>query len=334
MTMSSIGDMAQLLVSRQNTMMLKSNLNTLTNELSSGRVSDVAAHLGTSQNRLSMIDSALTRLNAFDLAASEMEQALHVVQISLSDIQTQSSDVAQQFMLMDSAANDAQLKLGSDQAQQTLDTVISRLNATVAGRPVFGGTAVHGPVVVAAEDLLAQVRAHLATTGATSASDIVSEVTDWFNDPTDFAATAYGGEVTNRSQFVADGQLAEVNVRADGDEIKQLLSGLVLGALADDTGISATDARALIGASADTLLSANGSLASRQGIVGNSQERVEDAQVANSALRTAWNMQRNDLVSIDQFETASKLQDAQTQLELHYAVTARLSSLSLAGYLR
>lgn len=127
MTMNSIGDMAQLLVSRQNTNLLKSNLNTLTNELSAGRVSDVAAHLGASQNRLSMIDSALTRLNAFDLAASEMEQALDVVQISLSDIQTQSSDVAQKFLLMDSAANDAQLKLGSDQAQQALDTVISRM---------------------------------------------------------------------------------------------------------------------------------------------------------------------------------------------------------------
>jgi len=39
-------------------------------------------------------------------------------------------------------------------------------------------------------------------------------------------------------------------------------------------------------------------------------------------------------VNADPFETASTLQAVQLQLETHYAMTARLSRLSLAEYLR
>jgi flagellar hook-associated protein 3 FlgL len=43
---------------------------------------------------------------------------------------------------------------------------------------------------------------------------------------------------------------------------------------------------------------------------------------------------RADLVAIDPFEAATRMEAAQTQLETLYSVTARLSRLSLVDFLR
>mgnify|MGYP006193710875 CR=1 FL=1 len=57
-------------------------------------------------------------------------------------------------------------------------------------------------------------------------------------------------------------------------------------------------------------------------------------QARNSAEITALELARAKIVSVDPFEAATKVKEAQTQLEMIYAVTARLSSLSLMEYLR
>ncbi len=62
---------------------------------------------------------------------------------------------------------------------------------------------------------------------------------------------------------------------------------------------------------------------------------------AASSMRASATMPRNlrfetarlGLISVDPYETASKLQEAQTQLETLYSITARMSRLSLVNFL-
>ena len=71
MTTTTIGDLAQsYLLRRQNTD-LKSRLNTLVEELSSGRTADIARHLSGSYSYLADVERNLSLLDGYNSATSE-----------------------------------------------------------------------------------------------------------------------------------------------------------------------------------------------------------------------------------------------------------------------
>jgi flagellar hook-associated protein 3 FlgL len=74
--------------------------------------------------------------------------------------------------------------------------------------------------------------------------------------------------------------------------------------------------------------------ASLQGRLGLTQARIDQAQTRNTAEQSMLEIARADLVAIDPFEAATRMEAAQTQLETLYSVTARLSRLSLVDFLR
>ena len=61
--------------------------------------------------------------------------------------------------------------------------------------------------------------------------------------------------------------------------------------------------------------------------------KISAAETRNSSEESALQIARNDLTSVDPYSTATKLQETQTQLETIYALTARMSHLSLLDYL-
>ena len=78
--------------------------------------------------------------------------------------------------------------------------------------------------------------------------------------------------------------------------------------------------------------------------VGAGLARLADAPLATALAREATvvaadalhpgELRRRGIVAADPFETANALEAAKTQLETLYALTARLSRLNLADYLR
>jgi len=63
------------------------------------------------------------------------------------------------------------------------------------------------------------------------------------------------------------------------------------------------------------------------------QARIDTATTRNTSEATALGIARAGLVQLDPYETATRLQHAETQLQLIYTLTARMSRLSLADYL-
>ena len=60
---------------------------------------------------------------------------------------------------------------------------------------------------------------------------------------------------------------------------------------------------------------------------------VEQADTRNGAQQTALSLARSNLVAADPYETASALTQTEGNLQTLYALTARLSRLSLTDYL-
>jgi leucyl/phenylalanyl-tRNA--protein transferase len=67
--------------------------------------------------------------------------------------------------------------------------------------------------------------------------------------------------------------------------------------------------------------------------LGGLQAQVDRAQTRNESEAAALGMARTGMVQIDPYDAATRLQNTETQLQLIYTLTARISRLSLADYL-
>ena len=68
--------------------------------------------------------------------------------------------------------------------------------------------------------------------------------------------------------------------------------------------------------------------------VGVSESRIDTAQSRNAADLLTLEMAEAELVTSDPYRTAAELEAVQTNLETVYAITARLSRLTLTDFLR
>jgi flagellar hook-associated protein 3 FlgL len=89
----------------------------------------------------------------------------------------------------------------------------------------------------------------------------------------------------------------------------------------------------LFGLSANELLQGQSGAVTLQSRVGFAQARIDTIATRNAAEVTSLQMARNALLEVDPFEAATKLEEAQFQLQSLYSVTVRMSQLSLVNYL-
>ncbi len=336
MTMVSIGDMSQYFMSRQNNTQIKTQLNTLTQELSTGRAADMTAHLGADRARLSDLDRRLSLSQGYADATRATSQSLATMQVALDGVEDRRATLADQLIQITPQSSLPQQASAATAARQTFADIVSGLNTRFGGSSLFAGTATDQPALADADTMLASLRTALA--GAVTATDVTTIVDDWFDNPVGgFATTGYLGDAgAALSRSIDTNSDITITARADQPAIRDLLKAGAMAALATDGTLAlpnSTTSKLLYDAGV-RMMSAAAPLTAMRGDLGLAEERVDTASARHSAQLAAFGIMRNDLTQVDPFSTASALNAVQAQLETHYTLTARLSSLSLVGYLR
>ncbi len=314
--------------------MLSQNLSQLTEELASGRVADVNEHLGGDISHLLDINRDLTRLDGFDTAIVEAGGIADAMQASLSLVQSTGEDLAAALIKISTGNLNASGTAVTEQAYLGLDTVISALNTTVAGRSLYGGVATDRAPMGTAQTLLDALEAQIAPSA--SASEIRAAAEAWFDNPDGFHAIVYTGADQSRNP-VQIGAREQVNLslRADDDIFRNAMLDLSMVAFAgrDDLALS-YDVRASLRHDAmGSLLAGTDALTGLRAELGYAQTRIEDSAARNAAARASLDMARATMIEADPYDTALQLEEVQFQLESLYTVTARNSRLSLLSYL-
>ena len=180
--------------------------------------------------------------------------------------------------------------------------------------------------------LLADIASIFAA--APDAAQLEADLDFYFNDPAGgFATNIYlGGAGDLYSIEIAPGERVGLTARADAAPFKDALRGLAVAAVAGSAPQSAKRDEALAAAGQRLSLANNGVTELRAGI-GVEEKRAADARARLDAEETAFNVAYNERTSRDPFEAASRLAALEAQLEASYAMTARLSRLSLTNYL-
>lgn len=333
MKLQSFGDLAQAFQTGRQSADLKSRAARLTGELTTGRSGDPGRLLGGDFGPLAGIGRTLTALTSYARAASEAAGFADGVQTVLGRLQDLGAGATSS--LLKAGGNSAFVEAAGRDTRDALDAALSALNTRHGDRSLLAGTATSGPAVVDASALIAAVLP--AVSGQTTAQGVAAAVAAWFAAPTGgFASLGYLGSTTPLTPFrVAPGDSVALQVDARDPAIAGTLAGLVTGALLAEGVLAGNPAEraALAVRAGEAVLSADSGLALLRGRVGTAEARIDAAATRIDSERAALEIRRADTVGVDPYETATALQQTQSELEMLFTVTARLSRLKMSDFL-
>jgi flagellar hook-associated protein 3 FlgL len=333
MALSSLGDLARSFSLRNQTTVLKVELERRSRESTTGKVSDAGRRLRGDFTQLSAIDSTLARLAALKSATSEADLTAGGVQDALATISSLSSELSSTLLSAASPGSKAAVDSVGQDAMARFRTAVSTLNTRVGDRTLFAGKETRGPALADADDMMDALVA--ASAGATSAADVETAVAGWFDDPAGFETLGYLGGAALDPLTIANGEQVRMDATAADPALRGTLKALAMAALLDRGVLDgSTDQRAQLSRRAgERLLESTEGRAQLAARIGTAQERIDEADTRNAAEVTALTIARSGILEVDDYEAASALTAAEAQLDKLYAITARLQRLSLAEYL-
>ncbi|MFN4154018.1 MAG: flagellar biosynthesis protein FlgL [Paracoccaceae bacterium] len=334
MALVSLGDLAQSFLLKSHTARLKGEVGRMTQDLASGRVADVGAALSGDLARLTSESRARAVTAGYQSGAREAATQAAATQSALSVIAASVRALVPPLLAASQLDMSDQISLTGVDARGRLDSVMATLNASVGGRSLFSGQAVLSPAVTGAGPILAALRTELI--GATTAAEAMTRISDWFDSPAGYPAIAYQGGVPLANVAVSPTDKVWLGITAADPALRAALKGLAAAALIDDIAspLPVSENKALARLSAEALMAGQDALTNLAARLGISEGRIEAAQSRNAIDLLSHEMAQADLIRSDPERLAMELEAMQTNLETVFAITARLSRLSLTDFLR
>jgi flagellar hook-associated protein 3 FlgL len=329
----SMGDLAQTFMLRRQNLAVKQNLQRLSFEVTSGVSRDITARLSGDLGALSGIDTALARLTGYSAVTTEAGLFAGAMQIALGTIDTMSSDLSTNLLAASNGLADSRIDAVGADAEQKLQAALSALNTQIGDRSLFAGISTNGAAVISADSLLSALG--IAVSGATSGAAVEAAVTAWFTSPTGYDEVAYQGGSELAAIAISPGEEAQIDITAKDPALRDTIKGLAMAALLNrgvlagqPQGRQDLAQRAGLG-----LMENRGERVNVAARLGLTEAKIGASATRNSNEAMALKIARNGIVEADPYETATKLEETTAQLEKIYAITARMSRLSLLDYL-
>ncbi len=333
MTRISVGDASLTNILARQGADLRGQVQRAAQEVATGRHSDIGQVLRGDVGPLLAVDASLARLAAYKTNTADAAFQTAAQQSAVAGLSQLAGGITMTLMGSRDFPTAAQVNATAADARGRLASAVGLINTQASGRAVFSGVATDAAPLGTAEDMLAALET--AAAGATTAGLVEAAVNGWFADPLGFGAFYQGGDPLSPAP-IAPGEAAELSTTAMDPAIRDTLAGFAMAALID-RGMLAGNAeeRARLAQIAGQTLhrteDARITLAARIGTV---EAQIEAARTRNAAEETSLGILRSDIGSVDPYEAATRLENVRAQLESLYLVTARVSRLSLAEYLR
>lgn len=329
----SMGDLAQTFMLRRQNLAVKQDLQRLSYEVTTGISRDITARVSGDLGALSGIDTALARLSGYTAVTTEAGLFAASMQTALGTINEMASDLSTHLLSASNGAADNRIDAVGADAEQKLQAALSTLNTQVGDRSLFAGTATNGAAVIDANSLLSALG--VAVSGAISGADVEAAVTAWFASPTGYDAVAYQGGSSLNAVAISPGEEAQIEITAQDPALRDTIKGLAMAALLN-RGVLAGQPQGrqdLAQRAGLRLMENGGDRADLTARLGLTEAKIEAAATRNSNEAMSLKIARNGMVEADPYEAATKLEATTAQLEKIYAITARMSRLSLMDYL-
>ena len=329
---------------------VKSQLDTLSAQVSSGHVSDSYAGLGAATQTSVDLSPQIGQLTAQSSAIDAVTGQLGVTQAALTQITSIASSFNAQLASLNNVAP-SQIDSVAASARTALQQVASLLDSKDGDVYVFAGTDSANPPVpdpdqITASGFYTQIGtavAGLAANGAaaTAASTLSVAASDAngttpFSGPPGQPATLQLGA----SAPVQVGVLANANTlvtstgsSTTGSYMRDIMRGLATlsnlsSSQANDPGFTA-----LVQDTRTSLSGAISAIGTESGALGDVQSSLKDVQTQDGDTSTVLSAQVSSVQDVDMAKTISSLSQVQTQLSASYKLISEISQLSLVNFL-
>lgn len=332
MTRISVGDASLTNILARQGAELRGQVQRASQEVATGRHSDIGSALRGDFSPLLAIDASLARLSAYKSNTTDAAFQTAAQQGAISGLSDLASGISTTLL---GARNSTPVQIATlaADAKGRLASAIGLVNTQAAGRAVFSGAATDTAPLGPVEDLLTALQT--AATGATTAGQVTAAVTTWFADPLGFGAFYRGGAALTPAP-IAPGETADLSTTAMDSALRDTLAGFAMAALIE-RGVLAGDATErgrLAQQAGQQLVSTEDARTTLAARIGTVEAQIEAARTRNAAEETSLGILRSGIGAVDPYEAGTRLEAIRTQLESLYLVTARVSRLSLAEYLR
>ena len=324
MTISGFSDLASSLQLRRDNARLSSDLLRLSQELSSGRRSDVTSGVSGDFGPLAAFKRDLAANHSFTQTGQEV----------LGQIAANANEDSTALLVVITNPDPELVEKAAGRARQSFESAIAGLNVGAAGRSVFAGQAFSSAATVDADTILNDL--FTATAAETTAAGVEAIVDAYFAPGGGFETTAYLGDIAATPTRLGSGETATPTLLATDTRITETLAETAKAALLDMGAlITAPVERAtLAGNAGQGLVEASSTLTAARADIGIAEEALDRALTRLAAEKTSTELALGEVVNADPFETASRLQETETLLQSLYILTSRLASLSLGNFLR
>ncbi|WP_158928416.1 flagellin [Acidisphaera sp. S103] len=331
-------------------------LDTLTEQASTGLVSQTYAGLGGEASVSLNLNPQLTALQTYQNDIGQATGSMSVTQTTMTQIQQIASTFAADIPDLNSL-NASEVDSVAAQANAALQQVAGLLDTQDGNNYVFGGQDSTNPPVPSPDDILSsgfytQINAAVsalsvngATATAASTLSIASSNaagTSPFSAYMSQPASAISPPVvqTGEGGTVQTGLLASANSVAvssgtstTGSYMRDLMRALAtLGSLSssqvNDTGFAA-----LVQDTGTSLTGVVSAMATDVGVLGSTQANLTATQTQLSDTATALTGQLSSVQNVNMAQTISSLTSMQTQLQASYRLISGETSLSLVNFL-
>lgn len=335
MTFNSVGDLATSIQLRRQNADLKANLNRLSNELSTGVSSDLGTKLRGNFSALAGLERGISIADSYMVGISERQLDTSTAQSALEKLRSL-GQISGALLTVQETADPTLVRSAGQDALSRFSATLQTLNTQAGGRSIFAGITPDSPAVANAETILAALEAEITLAAADTAETVSTVVDTWFEAGGGYDTIGYLGDTPSAfGAKLSASETAPPPTTAQDTSIRSFLSELAKGALVG-RGALQTDPieqGLLARMSGEGLVAADSDLIDLKSSIGIVEAQIERANVEVRTEIQALQIARNELISVDPFETAVKLENAQLQLETFYSVTARLSGLSLVNYI-
>jgi Bacterial flagellin N-terminal helical region. len=182
MSWLTLGSLALPFTMNRNTLVLKTEMTRLSQEMITGVAMDPQRRLKGDLGPLGAVESRLARIEAYTQANTLATNAADIAQSALTRAGDSASEIGNRMLAVSTdGIAPATLRAGAAAARSALGDLSSTLAQRVAGRAVFSGVASDMAPVPDAETILAAVLP--AVTGLATPQDIVDAVNAAFLDP-------------------------------------------------------------------------------------------------------------------------------------------------------
>jgi flagellin-like hook-associated protein FlgL len=341
---------------------VKSRLDKLSTQASTGRVGDTFGDLGNGARLSADLRADMTRRQGYVQAIDAANARIDTTQSVLGRISLIAQEVSAKALTMVTTGANSVAAV-AEQARQGLQELAGLLNTRVGQNYLFGGTDTQNPPVPAGQNILTtswffQIQASVSTlavgTSATVLSDTLTIAASDAAGTTPFStflstlAPAGGLNEARIGMPDADGSRIAYGVRANSNAaaispaspptttsyMRDIMRGLaVLASLSTGQASINPDFGQVANEIAQSLTTAAKTLEQDRAALGVAQQRLSATKETHTTLIQAFTKQVSLVEDAPMEETLSRLQQVRTQLESNYQLIAAIRDYTLARFL-